>query len=172
MKALTMLNDVVSKVIKVILIILFAAITIVIFMQIVYRYVLLKPIPWAEEVARYLFVWISFLGAGVAVKNKSHVGVEFVINLLPKKTTKMALTFAYLLCAGFTLLMAYHGWTLVLRTAGQVSAAMRMPMSYAYLAIPVGFIVMTKNFIIIACQEVASIRKDSETDKIVDLRGE
>ena len=172
MKALFMIDDVVSKLVKVILTILFAAITIVIFMQIIYRYVLLKPIPWAEEVARYLFVWISFLGAGVAVKLKSHVGVGFVINMLPKRITKMALTFSYLLCAAFSILMTIHGWTLVLRTSGQVSAAMRMPMSYAYLAIPVGFFIMFKNFLIIAFKEVVSMRKDSSTDSIVDLRGE
>lgn len=172
MKALLKIDDLISKVVKAILITLFGTITIVIFMQIVYRYVLLKPIPWAEEVARYLFVWISFLGAGVAVKLKSHVGVGFVINMFPKKYTKMALTFSYLLCAAFALLMTIHGWTLVLRTSSQVSAALRMPMSVAYLAVPVGFIIMFKNFIIIACKEVASIKEDNSTNNIVDLRGE
>ena len=172
MKALSLLDNVISKTVRVLLIVLFAAITIVVFMQIIYRYVLLQPISWAEEVARYLFVWISFLGAGIAVKNKSHVGVEFVIKLFPKKITKIILTFSFLLCAFFSILMAIHGWTLVQRTSAQLSAAMRMPMSIAYLAIPVGFIIMFKNFMIIAYQEFISIKKENSSDTIVDLRGE
>lgn len=171
MKTLTKLDGVLNKIIKVLLILLFTAMTVVIFMQIVYRYVLLKPIPWAEEVARYLFVWITFVGSSVAVKTKGHVGVEFLVDKLPKSMPKIALAFAFVLCAVFSLLMAIHGWTLVQRTGSQVSAAMRMPMSYAYLAVPVGFALMCKEFLGLAIKEIISIKANSNKDNSVDLRG-
>lgn len=172
MKSLLKIDDSINKLVKFLLIVLTGVITVIIFMQIVYRYVLLRPIPWAEELARYIFVWISFLGSTVAVQKKSHVGVEFVISRLPVKVSKYVMTVAYLLCATFSLLMTVHGSTLVQRTASQVSAAMRMSMSAAYVAIPIGFVLMTKDFLINAYKELASIKSDDASEKTVDLRGE
>ena len=47
--------------------------------------VLAAPIPWAEESARFMFAWVAFLGASVAVKNKSHTGVELFASYLPRR---------------------------------------------------------------------------------------
>lgn len=167
MTVLKKMNDALNQVIKLITIIAFAIMVLVTFMQIIYRFVLLQPIPWAEELARYLFVWITFLGAAVAVKSKGHVGVELVIDKLPKRTKKIVLTIAFIICAIFCIVIFFNGIIMVQRTMNQRSAAMSMPMSIAYAAIPVGFIVMAINFLQIILQTISDEKEI--VDELEDL---
>lgn len=156
-----------NSIIKTIVIISFGIMVVVTFAQIFYRYVLLRPIPWAEELARFLFVWITFLGASVAVRNKAHVGVEVLISKFPKKTYKRFLSGAYILCAIFCALMAYNGFIMLKRISTQTSAAMGMPMSVPYLAVPVGFTLMVMNFLFLAYEEIMG--KSVEIDDLEEL---
>ena len=164
MSTLSKINDTLNLVLRWLTIIAFAIMVVVTFMQIIYRFILLRPIPWAEESARYLFVWISFLEAAVAVRSKSHVGVELVVDRLPKNTKKAVLILASIICIIFCILMFYNGIIMVQRTMNQRSAAMSMPMAYAYAAIPMGFLVMVINFI----QIIIQMLSDTE-DKVDEL---
>lgn len=148
MQGLKKFSDILNVIIRLLTIAAFSLMVIVTFLQIIYRFVLLKPIPWSEELARYLFVWITFLGSGVAVKNKGHVGVELVLDRIPKSLRKIFLILAFVACVTFCILMVTNGITMVQRTMNQRSAAMSMPMSYAYVAIPIGFLLMAINFIV------------------------
>jgi TRAP-type C4-dicarboxylate transport system permease small subunit len=51
----------------------------VVFGQVFFRYVLNQPSPWTEELARYLFIWISMIGAAYGVKQQSHFGFEMLV---------------------------------------------------------------------------------------------
>ena len=51
--------------------------------QVVFRYVIAAPLPWSEELARYCFVWIVFLGGAVGLARGIHLGVDLVVNALP-----------------------------------------------------------------------------------------
>lgn len=144
----------VNRLLKVLLVTGFLFMSFLVFIQIIYRYVLLKPIPWSEELARYLFEWCTFLGSSIAVKEKAHVGVEMFVNLLPKTLRKVAAIVSYLGSIIFVGLMTYFGFILVSRTTGQVSAAMRMPMALAYLSIPLGSGFMLLNFLYLLLDEI------------------
>ena len=58
-----------------------AAMTILVFLTVIYRYFLLAPISWGEEMARFLFIALSMLGASLAMKDRSH----FTITILTAK---------------------------------------------------------------------------------------
>jgi TRAP-type mannitol/chloroaromatic compound transport system permease small subunit len=62
-----------------------AIMTVIIILQVFMRYLFLYSLSWSEEVARYLMIWVSFLGASLALKYGFHIGVEFVINRVPEK---------------------------------------------------------------------------------------
>ncbi len=64
---------------------LLAVMVVVVFLQVIFRFVIRSSLPWSEELARYLMVWIVFLGASIGVKRKSHIGVEAVVALLPDR---------------------------------------------------------------------------------------
>lgn len=148
---------VLNKIVKVLSSTFFGIMTVIIFMQIIWRYVLLKPIPWAEELARYLFVWITYLGASVAVIEKSHTGVDLFTSLLPERMRKIASIVSYICCIFFVVLVGYYSWTLATKVTKQRSPAMQISMFFPYLAIPLSSVLMLINFMILISKEFKEI---------------
>ncbi|MBE3093091.1 MAG: TRAP transporter small permease [Actinobacteria bacterium] len=111
-----------------------------IFIQIIMRYIFHNSLSWSEELARYIFLWQIWLGASFAVKEHRHLKIEAFLNLLPKKINKYAELLSLFIWFCFSAFLAYKGSELVtlLIKHGQVSPAMRIPMFYAYSSVPVG----------------------------------
>src|SRR5512139_1420801 len=74
-----------ERVVRVTLVCMVAVMTAIIIMQVMLRYVFLYSLSWSEEVARYLMIWVSFLGASLAVRYGFHIGVEFIVARIPGK---------------------------------------------------------------------------------------
>jgi TRAP-type C4-dicarboxylate transport system permease small subunit len=115
-----------------------AAITAVTFAQVLTRYVFADPIIWSEEVARYLFVWITLIGAAAGVRVHAHFGLDLLRRYAPPllRTALGALTM--LIVAGFLALLLYTGILESRQAALQISPALQVRMHWAYLALPVG----------------------------------
>jgi TRAP-type C4-dicarboxylate transport system permease small subunit len=114
-----------------------AAITAVTFSQVVSRYVVGDPIIWSEEVARYLFVWITLVGAAAGVRTHGHFGLDLLRRHFPRLRTVLgALTM--LVVAAFLALLLYTGIVETRQAALQISPALQVRMHWAYLALPVG----------------------------------
>jgi TRAP-type C4-dicarboxylate transport system permease small subunit len=113
--------------------------TAVIFAQVVMRYVFLSPFPWAEEVGRYLLIWISSLGAAYAVRHGEHIGVMFIHNKFRGYTRLMVNLIIHILVIAFSIICLVEGIHLSFRQWDQLSAALRIPMTFAYFAIPFSF---------------------------------
>jgi len=58
------------------------SITLVVFIQVFFRYILNNPLPWPEEISRILIVWLAFLGAYLALKENRHIGFTMLIKKL------------------------------------------------------------------------------------------
>ena len=108
--------------------------------QILFRFVFELPLRWTEELGIYVLSWVSFMGASVGVKRWAHIGVEAFVLLLPKKLQSATKVLSLVLSAVFFAIMVYFGCEIVNKqiVTGQVSPAMRIPMYYAYLSVPVG----------------------------------
>jgi TRAP-type C4-dicarboxylate transport system permease small subunit len=138
------------KLIRMLMIISFLLMVILIFIQIIYRYVLVRAIPWAEEAARFSFVYATFLGASVAAKNNAHTNVSFLIDRLTINYTKYAnmLTISsYVLIIIFLSVLTFYGLRISSLVIKQTSPALQMPMVYAYLAMPIGTFMMVLSYI-------------------------
>ncbi|MCE7878778.1 MAG: TRAP transporter small permease, partial [Betaproteobacteria bacterium PRO3] len=57
----------------------FAGMFACVFAQVVFRYFLDDPLVWSDELARYLFVWVSFLGWIIAARNRSHLAIDMAL---------------------------------------------------------------------------------------------
>lgn len=68
-----------------VLAVLLVAMTAVVFIQVFFRYVLDAALPWPEEVARILIVWLSFLGAYMAMREKKHIGFGVLVEQFPRR---------------------------------------------------------------------------------------
>ncbi|MGB9860406.1 MAG: TRAP transporter small permease, partial [Moorellaceae bacterium] len=122
--------------------ILMLLMVVVIFVQVIARYVLHNSLSWSEEIGRYLFIWITFLGAVIGVKERLHVGVDVVVNSLPAGVRKILVLVGNLLMIAFVGYMLQGSFKLIELGKHQASPATSIPMLYPYLILPLGSILM------------------------------
>ena len=127
-----------------ILLVLFPLMVIVVFVATCVRYLTVMSLPWAEEVARYSMVWIAYIGASLGIKRNAHLGVEAALLLLPQGTRKYFDYLRYLIIILFNVLIAYYTFQIIQSqiSTEQVSPSLRIPMWFAYGAVPVGTVLM------------------------------
>ena len=107
------------------------------------RYVLNDAISWSEEVARYAMIWMSFLGGGLVFRYSGHIAIDILVKSLPAGLVrKTIIGLAHLVVVTFLAMLAWYGWTLMMRGNYMTTAALRIPMSLPYAAIPVGAVMM------------------------------
>lgn len=135
------------------IILMFGVMAVVIIAQVIYRFVLKASLSWSEELARYLMVWITFLGAGVAVRTKGLIAVEAIVNLLPPAVKKIVYYLVTLLSIGLIVIMICFGAKMTGFVVNQLSAAMQISMAWAYSAVPVGAVVMLMNTVALILEE-------------------
>ncbi|QAA94460.1 hypothetical protein CKA81_11935 [Pollutimonas thiosulfatoxidans] len=121
---------------------LFCLMVAVSLLQVFFRYVLNDSLVWSEELARYLFVWVSFLGAIIAFHRGMHIEVDILTSMLRDNSKRILDLLTKVLTGVFLLVLIVYGWRIVGATWGTPSAALRIPMGLVYMAIPVGGIGM------------------------------
>ncbi len=84
--------------------------TLITFANVIARYVFNSNILWALEVTVFLFAWMVLLGASYAVKHSIHIGVDVVLQMLPRSGRKALTIFAGFLCIAFAALLLKGGW--------------------------------------------------------------
>ncbi len=116
-----------------------------VFLQVVMRYVFQNSLSWSEELARYIFLWQCWIGASYAASRGSHLRVEVLVSRFTGKGRLAFEIFIALVWLGFGAFLAYYGarLTLFLFGSGQRSAAMRIPMGWAYASVLIGCALMT-----------------------------
>ena len=105
-------------------------------LQVFTRYVLNSSLSWTEELARFTFIWITMLGASIALKNKSHAAITMIIDHLPIKIRKVIFIITDLLILFFAYLMVFQGIKMGIATSHQYSPAIHIKMTYIYLSVP------------------------------------
>ena len=127
--------------------------TVVVLLQVIYRYILSQPLYWSEELARFLFVWISILGAALSVQRRGHFGMDFFFRMFPEKGKRFLIFLIYLLMGGVVLVLLVQGIALVQKTAAQLSQAMEISMGWAYACLPAGACLMVIHLLVIIIRE-------------------
>ena len=75
--------------------------TLILFVNVVLRYVFSASTSWAEEMIRYLMIWITFIGGSVCVRHSAHIRMDFLLTLLPRSVANLLTRAVYLIAAGF-----------------------------------------------------------------------
>ena len=126
----------------------FAVLVVVVVAAVFSRYVLNDSIVWAEELARYLFVWISFLGGGLGVGTNVHVGVDSLVELLPARAKLAMQILVELMIVIFTAVLIWAGAEFAAFGMRMDALLLPVPMGYVYLAVPAGGCVMLINVLV------------------------
>ncbi|NOU97836.1 TRAP transporter small permease subunit [Paenibacillus sp. LMG 31456] len=122
--------------------VLFSSLTV---LQILTRFIFNVSLTWSEEISRYAFIWFVYLSASYAVKNRTHVRFQFLVDAVPTKLQNV-LKFLALLCwlSFLVFLLIYSSKiTIQLFNTMQLSPANRIPMYMIYLVLPIGSFLMT-----------------------------
>ena len=126
----------------------FITFTVLSFGQVIARYAFGHPITWTEEVCRYLFVWVVFVGAGVAERSRAHITLDFLTSRLSPSVRRRLDVVNGILCVGMVLLLfVWYGWSLTVVSMRQQSPFGGPPVGFAALAIPIGGLLMILNII-------------------------
>lgn len=109
-----------------------ALMCIFVFGNVVLRYAFNSGITWSEEISRFLFVWLIFLGAIVALKQNEHLGVDTLVKRLPAAWQRICYVVSNVLVL-FTLWLVFDGsLKLTMMNTNTLSPAVGMPYSYLY----------------------------------------
>lgn len=111
--------------------------TVSVFLQVLIRFVFKYPLPWTEEIARIAFVYCVFIGATIAVRQNSHLHVDALLVVLPKKVASALVFLGMLLVGVFLVFVTWQGIVLVRATGVQMTPVMQVPFKYLYLILPI-----------------------------------
>lgn len=113
----------------------------VITLQIISR-VFFTAVSWSEELARYLLIWLSFLGATMAWQRGRHIVVTFFVAVLPAHIQKAVQAAALAVAMVFFAVIVYYGVRFMQIQAFQVSPSLRIPIRYIFGIVPLSAAIM------------------------------
>ncbi|MBE6906386.1 MAG: TRAP transporter small permease [Ruminococcaceae bacterium] len=117
------------------------------------RYILNSSIAWAEELSRFLMVWMICIGAVTAYYHHEHLGLDLLVKLFPKLSASIAII-QNVAALVTTAIMTLGGWQLMRSGLTSVSPSLRVNMGYIYIILPAFSAVL---FFMTLCRLIALI---------------
>ena len=113
---------------------------ILVFVNVIARFIFNSPLAVADEMSCYLFVLMSFMGTAIAASRKAHLGLTIVTDKLSPSAARKVQVLMYLIAAVFCLLIVIFGIEMVMSqyALGQETATMQWPEWIYGLFVPVG----------------------------------
>lgn len=110
-------------------------------LQVTSRYTGLMFVPWTEEVARLLFVWVVWIGAAAAVFRGSHIRFDFLVERLPGSVRVGMGIIVTLGVAGFLILLVWQGYEIVQSTSSTF-ITINLSVKYTYWSVVISSFLM------------------------------
>ena len=126
------LIDRLCRLLSAVMVLLLALMVVMVFGNVVLRYGFNSGITMSEELSRWLFVWMTFLGALVALRTHHHLGTDSLVARLPVRGKKICLGITHLLMLYLCWLMLSGSWQQMRINAGTTSAVMEVSMAWFY----------------------------------------
>lgn len=140
--ALSALNNIIIFLFKYLALSTVAAMTIIILVQVFFRYVLNNSLPWSEELARYLMVWMTFLTLPVVSRLQQHAALEIILGNISVYASSLLKLVLYVII-GIVIYYAFdRSYDFAMKGTRTLSAALPITKAWSYTALPVGFFVM------------------------------
>lgn len=124
--------DLVCRAFGAVMVLCLVAMVVMVFGNVVLRYGFNSGITVSEELSRWLFVWMTFLGAVVALKSHAHLGTDLLVSRLPPGGKKLCLGATHLLMLFLCAAMARGGWQQMLINLDTTSAVMQVSLAWFY----------------------------------------
>jgi len=148
---------------EILMVFLLALMSVLIGLQVFMRYVMNDSLTWSEELARYAFIWATYIGVACAVKRNAHICVEAVVNKLPSLYQHYAAILSHIIFIVFAFMVMKEGYALSMKifSFGQKSSSLGIPMGWIYLAPTVGFALVVIRLLQRIALEIKTIRTEA-----------
>jgi TRAP-type C4-dicarboxylate transport system permease small subunit len=118
--------------------VLLALTVMVALLQVVFRYGLDSSLSWSEELARYLFIWVIFIGMASAARRGQHMAVEALAGVLPGPALRPLAVLVAIISIVFFGVVFYTGVLLTENAIHQQSTALEISVAFVYVSAPIG----------------------------------
>ncbi len=142
------------------LLVLYSFIVYVIFIEVVRRFVLLYSSVWGEETARYAFIYLVWIGAASAVRDRAHIRIDVLLHYLPPRGGAIVYLIGDLLTAVLVCLAIYWSLDPVLVSIkfGNVTDGLRIVRAWFLIAVPLGFTVVMVRLVQSILRDLGDLR--------------
>ena len=132
----------IRRITDVFVIALFVLVVIVVSSQVFSRFVVHLSIRWADELSRFAFVWLIYIGGAVTIRDGRNVCFDLILDSCKGKRWKAMFTIVTGVSLLFLVLMIYFGLLVCKAEITEMSPIMRWPMSVVCSCIPIGGVLM------------------------------
>lgn len=145
-----------------------AVLVFLVFLQVVMRYFFGMSLTWSEEIARFLFLWMVWLGAAYATKRKSHLKIEAFTQKLSPQNKKRIDLLSLVIWILFTVFLVWKGGELTahLVRRSQLSPVLGISMAWIYAAVPTGAGLMLLR-LFFQLREALTTDKDTPSGEVI-----
>ena len=139
--------------------ILLITITVLVCLQVFFRYVLNSPLAWTEDWMVYTFCWLIYMAAAACVKTRGHLQVDLLYDRLPQGTQKIVTLLNDIVWLGFSLVMVYSSFVMVKMqyTKHIVEVASKIPTWVGYFAVTFGMGLMAIRLLFNIVEDVKNL---------------
>jgi len=148
------------------------AMTVVVLLGVLFRYVLQSPLSWSEEVARYLMIWAASLAISIGIMRREHLGITFVTSRIPPSAQKYVAVLVNLAVLWFLWILTKFGYHMALEGQTQLSpvlAKYKINMMWSLSAIPVAGALAMIQTVLQMMTDIFRRKEDFGTKGMVDI---
>lgn len=145
------------KVLEVMLALLLAVMVVLVFGNVIGRYFLSRAITWADEMARYMFIWLTFIGAAAGVHRGAHIGLDLLVTHVSERKQEILKIIGTIGVIVFLAVWARWGFRLVWLNRRYISPGVGVSMAYVYGVAPVMAVVMALEQLVSLAESVRKL---------------
>lgn len=164
MQALHNVNRVLFEIVKKVIIVLLILMSLFVFAQVVFRYVLKQPLAWSEELTTYMFSWLSYIGAAAVTYKNDHVAITTLVDGMKNKKAQKAIRIAtQVIIFVFYVLVCYESFILAGRFISidqRLTNLEFIKTGYVFMQVPISALLMG----LFTLERVLRIYRDEDQD--------
>jgi TRAP-type C4-dicarboxylate transport system permease small subunit len=147
------------------LVVAFSVMGIALLSQVFFRYILNAPLVWSEELARYLLVWVTFLGINYGIRLRAHIEMEYFFTKFPRSLQRVIPIVTQVFTVACLLLFLPGAIRFVSAQGGIDSSAMQINMGLVYAVIPIGMVITAASLSTDTVRRVIVLATGQEGDR-------
>lgn len=128
----------------------FSLMLVIMMIQVIARYALEVAVPWTDEASRYFFLAAIFLGAVLAQRQREHISITILTDILPDKVRRVLAAISDAVCITVAAMLVFGAFSMMERTAGIYASTFDLSFSWIYSIQLVGLALM----MLLSCRDL------------------